>query len=159
MPFDPEKIKQNPNKTRCSATTTLGQPCKSWAVRDSDPPLCATHMGLTVGGGAPKGNQNALKHGFYSRVISEAESAQLVGLMQSGEIDDELAMTRVLLRRVLEKLNESTTLDDFERLSRLYLLGVRTTAGLIKAGGPQTTFRDVLDSVLGDLGNSWNADL
>lgn len=31
--------------TRCTATTTRGQPCKRWAVRGSDPPRCAAHGG------------------------------------------------------------------------------------------------------------------
>lgn len=127
-------------------------------MHGSDPPTCSTHARIT-GGGAPKGNQNALKHGFYSRLIRPEESAQLVTLMQSGELDDELAMTRVVARRVLERLESAADIEEFKTLVQLHFLGMRTIAGLIKAGGPTSTFRDVLDAVLNDLGHDWNASL
>jgi len=57
--------------TRCSATTASGHPCRAWAVHDTDPPLCIAHQRAPTGGGerpvgAPPGNTNAVKHGFYS---------------------------------------------------------------------------------------------
>lgn len=54
------------NKIRCTATTAKGQPCQAWAVPGSNPPLCAAHGGATKLPGAPQGNKNALKHGFYA---------------------------------------------------------------------------------------------
>jgi len=52
--------------------------------------------------GAPKGNQNARKHGFYSRVLDEAE--QLDFELASGVegIDDEIALLRVKIKSILE---------------------------------------------------------
>ena len=52
--------------------------------------------------GAPKGNQNARKHGFYSRVLDEAE--QLDFELASGVegIDDEVALLRVKIKSILE---------------------------------------------------------
>ena len=52
--------------TRCSAKTASGHPCKAWAVHDTDPPLCSAHGGGKRPVGAPPGNTNAVKHGFYS---------------------------------------------------------------------------------------------
>ena len=51
--------------------------------------------------GAPKGNQNARKHGFYSRVMDEAE--QLDFELASGVegIDDEIALLRVKIKSLL----------------------------------------------------------
>jgi hypothetical protein len=49
---------------RCSAIKADGEPCRAWAIRGSDPPLCAAHAGRT---GAPPRNRLAEKHGFYSR--------------------------------------------------------------------------------------------
>ena len=53
--------------------------------------------------GAPKGNQNARKRGFYSIVLDEAE--QLDFELASGVegIDDEIALLRVKIKSILEK--------------------------------------------------------
>ncbi|MGC9346697.1 MAG: hypothetical protein ACP5JG_01050 [Anaerolineae bacterium] len=52
----------------CTAYKKDGTPCRAWAVRGSDPPRCAAHGGGKAPVGAPKGNQNALKHGLYARI-------------------------------------------------------------------------------------------
>ena len=49
---------------RCGAKTRTGTPCQSPAVRGKK--RCRMHGGA-AGSGAPKGNQNALKHGEYTR--------------------------------------------------------------------------------------------
>lgn len=49
---------------RCGAKTRQGTPCQAPAV--SGKKRCRMHGGAQ-GSGAPKGNQNALKHGMYSR--------------------------------------------------------------------------------------------
>jgi len=51
--------------------------------------------------GAPKGNQNAKKHGFYARVLEQAE--QLDFELASGVqgIDDEIALLRVKIKSIL----------------------------------------------------------
>jgi len=51
--------------------------------------------------GAPKGNQNARKHGFYAKVLDEAE--QLDFELASGVqgIDDEIALLRVKIKSIL----------------------------------------------------------
>jgi hypothetical protein len=43
-----------------------GSPCKAWAVRGSDPARCAAHGGGRRPVGAPAGNANALRHGYYA---------------------------------------------------------------------------------------------
>jgi len=51
--------------------------------------------------GAQKGNQNARKHGFYAKVLDEAE--QLDFELASGVegIDDEIALLRVKIKSIL----------------------------------------------------------
>jgi hypothetical protein len=49
---------------RCGATTRAGRPCRSPAVRGKR--RCRMHGGAP-GSGAPKGNQNALKHGVFTK--------------------------------------------------------------------------------------------
>ncbi|WP_287434366.1 HGGxSTG domain-containing protein [Maritimibacter sp.] len=48
---------------RCGAKTRSGKPCRAPAVAGKA--RCRMHGGA-VGSGAPKGNKNALKHGYYS---------------------------------------------------------------------------------------------
>ena len=49
---------------RCGAKTRAGGRCKSPAVKGKR--RCRMHGGA-AGSGAPKGNQNALKHGRFTR--------------------------------------------------------------------------------------------
>jgi uncharacterized protein YjcR len=49
---------------RCGARNRSGKPCRSPAV--SGKRRCRMHGGAP-GSGAPRGNKNALKHGFFTR--------------------------------------------------------------------------------------------
>ena len=45
--------------------------------------------------GAPKGNQNARKHGFYAKVLDEAEQFDFELASGVNGIDDEITLLRV----------------------------------------------------------------
>ena len=64
--------------TRCGAKTRAGGPCRSPAV--SGKRRCRMHGGA-AGSGAQQGNQNALKHGLYTKEMLEErrELMQLIG--------------------------------------------------------------------------------
>ena len=51
--------------------------------------------------GAPRGNQNARKHGFYSRVLSEAERQDFEQATTVEGVDDEIALLRVRIKSVV----------------------------------------------------------
>ena len=51
---------------RCGAKTRSGTPCKSPAMKNG---RCRMHGGPSPG--PPKGNKNALKHGYYTREAVE----------------------------------------------------------------------------------------
>ncbi len=51
--------------------------------------------------GAPKGNQNARKHGFYSKVLDEAERLDFELATGVEGIDDEIALLRVKIKSIL----------------------------------------------------------
>ncbi|MFC1992972.1 hypothetical protein ACFLV3_04090 [Chloroflexota bacterium] len=51
--------------------------------------------------GAPKGNQNARKHGFYSKVLDEAEQLDFELVSGVEGIDDEIALLRVKIKSIL----------------------------------------------------------
>ena len=52
--------------------------------------------------GAPEGNQNARKHGFYSRVLDEAEQLDFERATGVDGIDDEIALLRVKIKSLLK---------------------------------------------------------
>lgn len=53
--------------------------------------------------GAQPRNQNARKHGFYSRALSEAEKLEMEEAALVDGIDDEITLLRVRLRGLLEQ--------------------------------------------------------
>jgi uncharacterized protein YjcR len=73
--------------------------------------------------GAPQGNLNALKKGFYSRVLDEAEMLDLERASDVSGIDDEIALLRVKIKSVLERDPENI---------RLIMEAANTLARLVK---------------------------
>lgn len=73
--------------------------------------------------GAPKGNQNARKHGFYSRALTEAEKIELEEAGYVEGIDQEIALLRIKLRELVQ--NEPDRID-------LHLEAANTIARLVK---------------------------
>jgi len=51
--------------------------------------------------GTAKGNQSARKHGFYSKVLDEAEQLDFELASGVNGIDDEIALLRVKLKSIL----------------------------------------------------------
>ncbi len=60
--------------------------------------------------GAPKGNQNARKHGFYSNVLDEAERLDFELATGVEGVDDEIALLRVKIKSLLERDPENIDL-------------------------------------------------
>ena len=73
--------------------------------------------------GAPKRNQNARKHGFYSRALTEAEKVDLQEASLIEGIDQEIAFLRVKLKELAE--NHPDRVD-------LHLEAANTIARLIR---------------------------
>jgi hypothetical protein len=65
---------------RCGARTRAGKPCSAPAVDGRT--RCRMHGGAH-GSGAPPGNQNAVKHGLYTKAAIE-ERRQLRTLMRDA---------------------------------------------------------------------------
>jgi hypothetical protein len=73
--------------------------------------------------GAPKGNQNARKHGFYSSILDESQQQDLELALNVDGVDDEIALLRVKIKSVLEYDPENINLitratNTLERLIR-----------------------------------------
>jgi hypothetical protein len=61
--------------------------------------------------GAPKGNQNARKHGFYSHALTEAEKVDLEEASLIEGIDQEIAFLRIKLKELAEREPERIDLQ------------------------------------------------
>jgi hypothetical protein len=98
--------------------------------------------------GAPEGNQNALRHGFYSKVMDEAE--QLDFEVASGfddSFDGEIALLRVKIKSLLEKDPENIRLilQATESLARL----VKTKYNITKE--QKKGLKEAIGNVLKDI--------
>jgi hypothetical protein len=82
--------------------------------------------------GAPPGNLNALKHGFYSRGFRKMDIDDLDAMLEDG-LDSEINMLRVSTRRLLELTQDNADVDTGIRL--LTVLGTTSTrlANLLRA--------------------------
>ncbi|MDP3879441.1 MAG: hypothetical protein Q8Q07_03940 [Dehalococcoidales bacterium] len=97
--------------------------------------------------GAPKGNQNARKHGFYSKVLDEAERSDFEQATDVEGIDDEIALLRVKIKSILERDPENIKLimQATNTLARL----VRTRYNLSKED--KKGLREAISNVLRDV--------
>ncbi len=97
--------------------------------------------------GAPKGNQNARKHGFYSKVLDEAEQLDFELATNVEGIDDEIALLRIKIKSVLERDPENIKLimQAINALARL----VRTKYNISKED--KKGLKEAIGTVLKDI--------
>jgi hypothetical protein len=86
---------------KCGAKTRSGEPCKNNPLIGKT--RCKLHGGRSTG--SPSSATNAIKHGIYAKKLSPAERIKADEL-QSGSVDDELTLCRILLGRALQKEKE-----------------------------------------------------
>lgn len=97
--------------------------------------------------GAPKGNQNARKHGFYSKVMNEAEQLDFELAAGVEGFDDEIALLRVKIKSLLE--------NDPENI-KLLMAATTTLANLVKTKYNITKeqkkgLKEAIENVLKDI--------
>ena len=97
--------------------------------------------------GAPRGNQNARKHGFYSKVLDEAEKLDFKLATSVEGIDDEIALLRVKIKSLVEHDSENIKLimQATNTLARL----VRTKYNLSKED--RKGLKEAIGNVLRDV--------
>ncbi len=105
-------------------------------------------------GGQP-GNTNALKHGFYASSFTSTEAADLDAVLAQN-LDDEISMLRVALRRTFEVVANAENAD--AACFALSALGQASTrlAGLLKTqrllqGSGSVDVAAALNQALGDV--------
>jgi len=97
--------------------------------------------------GAQPGNQNARKHGFYSRALEEAEGLELAEAAEVEGLDGEIAVLRLKLRQLLQ--------DHPERID-LQIRLANTLARLIRVRynitpEQKNTLKEAIATVLKDV--------
>jgi hypothetical protein len=92
----------------------------------------ASHQqGTPRGRGAQPGNNNALKHGFYSRSWKPHYLAGLENT-QPACLDDEITMLRVYIRRTFEAGGAASDLQTTSALLRALILACQALTRLLK---------------------------
>jgi hypothetical protein len=138
-------------RKQCKATTRAGHRCKRLAKVGSD--FCGLHDGSGAQPGAPRGNQNARKHGFYSRIYTEEDLADIASVAATADLSDEIALLRVFIRRVAVEGVE--TMQAPELLSAISRACGRLTQMLkaqrVISGDAADSFQQALAEVLDGL--------
>jgi hypothetical protein len=141
---------------RCGATRADGWPCQAWAVRATDPPRCAAHGGTPKPIGAPPGNTNALKHGFYAQP----------DLPEDCTIDaiiEDLYAKQTTLSQYIQELQEEgdLTIDQLAHLLRIHGMNASRLGRLLRdrralsgeaADGISGAIAQALDELSTELG-------
>ncbi len=81
--------------------------------------------------GGQRGNRNSLKHGFYSRRFSAEEINDLEVFLSEG-LTDEIAMLRVVARRLLTLADEAKDLDAMISVTGTLSTVTTRLAGLLR---------------------------
>lgn len=79
----------------CGAKTRSGKPCNNKPIAGKK--RCRLHGGLSTG--APRGNNNSVKHGIYSRIFDDSQIDDAIAMQ--GTVSRELAIARIQLANCL----------------------------------------------------------
>jgi len=108
--------------------------------------------------GAPSGNLNALKHGFYSHLFRKIELGDLQAI-PLDDLQDEIGMLRVLIRRVMELARDVQDLDQALRLLSTLSLATANLSRLVKTqrliSSDFSEFDATVDEVISELTENW----
>jgi len=156
---------RNPSKAPCSV-----EGCRAWAVRDSDPPLCAPHTpGKRIG--APQGNQNALTHGFYASTLQPDDLDGLEEAAWDTTLDGEILIIRVALRRLQRMIVTGVTpgadprpleAADYARFFALTCQAANTLSRLLRTRHDlpgNDRLQAIFDVALDALSEEWGVEL
>ena len=111
--------------------------------------------------GAPLGNTNSLKHGFYSRRlkkrdVSDVEHTDLKGLAE------EIALIRIFTRRVIEACDPSADLYELAGILRILCLASSTISHIIKTqyllSLNHDDFSEELNEAIRQVHEEWEKD-
>ncbi len=99
-------------------------------------------------GGAPRGNQNARKHGYYSKVPGKASRVALDQAACISGIDGEIALLRFHIRELLEKEPDNLKLH----LQAASILGRLLKTRYQLGGAQQDRLKEAMHKVMTEIG-------
>jgi hypothetical protein len=150
---------------RCAATCADGTPCRAWAVRGSDPPRCAAHGGTAARIGAPPGNCNALKHGYYARTAPGGRLEDLPP--EAWTIDTvilDLCTKQARLSHYIAQHSPDMTADELARFLRIHGMNASRLGRLLRdrhalIGDLGDAMDAIIAQALKELNEEWGTDL
>jgi hypothetical protein len=109
---------KQPLKVTCGAKNRQGEPCKK-------PPMIGKTRCQLHGGKTPKGTKGNRSHGLYSTGLTDEERG-LWDDIQIGNVDDELRLCRIQLRRAMNlELGIQAAPNDAKNLTGIELVEIR----------------------------------
>lgn len=147
---------------KCSANRRDNKPCKAWATKGSDPPMCAVHARLADI--ETKEHHPKKRKSFYHRTYTIEEVADLIHLAIDHSLDDEVAAARVAVRRVMTQLKVELSPAEYARLATVIFTGTNTVGRLLRTGHELADKRtqeimDAIARVLKEDAKKRNAEL
>jgi hypothetical protein len=148
-------------KRRCTQPTKDGQPCRAWAMRDSDPPTCAIHAGRVTGQGAPLGNRNAVKHAFYAYYDLEDDEIKPPSI---NAIIHDLVARQQQLSAIIDDHLDDLTIQELVRLFAIHGQNASRLGRLLchrKAlvGDGDDRFQQFIDEWIDDVCEEYGVEL
>ncbi len=107
--------------------------------------------------GAPKGNLNALKHGFYTRRLRKHDLSGVESTEPSGLIE-EIALIRVFTRRLLESIGPESNAYDLSEFLRALCLASSTITRIVKTQYLITSSGSGMDDEIAEAIKQVNAE-
>jgi len=104
--------------------------------------------------GAPPGNQNARKHGFYSDVLNEVQQQDLEQAVDVEGLDDEIAFLRVKIKALAREHPENVGLMVKAINSMARLLTLRCSISKNDKAGLKDAIVNILKDVALPVGVS-----
>jgi len=103
-------------------------------------------------------------HGLYSRFLTAGDTVEMALVGSSATLEDEIAFTRVVIRRLADLVDSAESIDDACRLANTLFTGTGRVANLLRT--QQTISRGDSGGVLGviadaleQLGGEWGIKL
>lgn len=140
----------------CGAKTRSGKPCRGKAMANG---RCRMHGGTSPG--APKGNQNARKHGIYSKAMIP-EELEIYDSIEVGNIDEEIKVAKLQLLRALKAQNKADDGDNLELFEEITSSGgedievpegVDAPAGRTTVKRKRREYEGIINTLLGRIGD------
>jgi hypothetical protein len=107
--------------------------------------------------GAPKGNFNALKHGFYTRRLKKSHLDGVESTNPSGLVE-EIALIRVFTRRLLESISPDSDAYELADILRALCLASSTITRVVKTQFLITSAASGIDDEIAEAIRQVNAE-